>query len=108
MTDMPVRIWANEDGWNPSDQSKWDGPSVEYVRAGLVARLVDALNNIQELNMTAADEMGRKYANSDLIEQEIVFALAALGGAIDSTCEQSSNSTVHSRSQISGGNGLSD
>ena len=42
------------------------------------AALEEALNNIRELNMTGEDENGLKWAHSDLIEQEIVFALAAL------------------------------
>jgi hypothetical protein len=36
-----------------------------------------ALRNIQELNMTGQDENGHRWAHSDLIEQEIVAALAA-------------------------------
>jgi hypothetical protein len=46
-----------------------------------VAELVEALRNIRELNMTAEDENGHKWANSDLIEQEIAAALAKIGGA---------------------------
>ena len=40
-------------------------------------KLREALLNIRELNMTATDEDGRRWAQSDLIEQEIVAALAA-------------------------------
>lgn len=40
------------------------------------AALEAALNNIRELNMTGEDENGCKWAHSDLIEQEIVFALS--------------------------------
>jgi len=47
-------------------------PAADYV-AGLEA----ALDNIRELNMTAEDQDGNKWSNSDLIEQEVVFALAA-------------------------------
>ena len=42
-----------------------------------IKALEDALRNIRELNETGADENGHRWANSDLIEQEIVFALAA-------------------------------
>jgi aspartate/methionine/tyrosine aminotransferase len=38
-------------------------------------RLREALSNIQELNMTGADENGLCWAHSDLIEQEIRAAL---------------------------------
>lgn len=44
-----------------------------------VNRLEMALKNIRDLNLTAEDENGHKWANSDLIEQEIVFALAQIG-----------------------------
>jgi hypothetical protein len=36
------------------------------------------LNNIRELNMSGEDENGHRWANSDLIEQEIVFGLQLL------------------------------
>ena len=42
-----------------------------------ITALEDALRKISELNETGADENGHRWANSDLIEQEIVFALAA-------------------------------
>lgn len=42
------------------------------------ARLREALREIRELNMTGADENGHRWANSDLIEQEIVFSGALL------------------------------
>jgi hypothetical protein len=42
-----------------------------------IKALEDALRNIRELNETGADENGHRWVNSDLIEQEIVFALAA-------------------------------
>lgn len=41
------------------------------------AALERALQNIRELNQTAVDENGHRWARSDLIEQEIVFALGA-------------------------------
>ena len=47
------------------------------LRGGAEAGLREALLNIRELNMTATDEDGRRWAQSDLIEQEIVAALAA-------------------------------
>jgi hypothetical protein len=37
-----------------------------------------ALRNIRNLNMTAVDENGHRWANSDLIEQEVMSALALL------------------------------
>lgn len=37
-----------------------------------------ALLNIRELNMSGEDENGQRWANSDLIEQEIVAAICAL------------------------------
>ena len=43
-----------------------------------VAKAVEALENIRELNLTAEDENGHKWANSDLIDQEIVFGLIAI------------------------------
>lgn len=42
------------------------------------AALVKALQNIRDLNTSGADEHGHKWANSDLIEQEIVAALALI------------------------------
>lgn len=44
------------------------------IRATAMQR---ALQNIRELNMTQPDENGHRWSNSDLIEQEIVAALAA-------------------------------
>ena len=38
----------------------------------------EALENIRELNFSGADENGNQWANSDLIDQEIIAALAAL------------------------------
>ncbi len=38
----------------------------------------EALENIRELNFSGADENGNQWANSDLIDQEITAALAAL------------------------------
>jgi hypothetical protein len=45
-----------------------------------LAEAMGSLRNIRELNMTAEDENGHQWANSDLIEQEIVAALAELEG----------------------------
>jgi len=45
-----------------------------------LAKAVERLRNIRELNMTAENENGHEWANSDLIEQEIVAALAELEG----------------------------
>jgi len=45
-----------------------------------LAKAVERLRNIRELNMTAEDENGHQWANSDLIEQEIVTVLAELEG----------------------------
>lgn len=45
-----------------------------------LAKAVERLRNIRELNMTAEDENGHRWANSDLIEQEIVAVLAELEG----------------------------
>lgn len=42
------------------------------------ARMRKALREIRELNMTGADENGHRWANSDLIEQEIVFSGALI------------------------------
>ena len=50
---------------------------VEALRAARDAA-VSALNCIRELNMTAPDKRGEQWAESDLIEQEIVFALKAI------------------------------
>lgn len=48
----------------------------EFARnAQSEAAAVKALLNIRELNMAGADENGHRWANSDLVEQEIVFAL---------------------------------
>jgi hypothetical protein len=44
-----------------------------------------ALLSIRELNMTAEDENGLQWANSDLIEQEIVAALA-MPATVDVAC----------------------
>jgi len=38
----------------------------------------EALTEIRELNMAGADENGHRWANSDLIDQSCVFALAEL------------------------------
>lgn len=51
------------------------------VKDGLEAKLAKALGvlrNIRELNITAEDENGHQWANSDLIEQEIVAVLAEI------------------------------
>jgi chromosome segregation ATPase len=45
-----------------------------------LAKAVEGLRNIRELNMTAEDENGHQWANSDLIEQEIVAKLAEIEG----------------------------
>jgi hypothetical protein len=45
-----------------------------------VRAMVEALGNIREMNMTGEDENGHRWAHSDLIEQEIVAALARLKG----------------------------
>lgn len=45
-----------------------------------LAKAKERLRNIRELSMTAEDENGHEWANSDLIEQEIVAALAELEG----------------------------
>ena len=45
-----------------------------------LAKSMESLRNIRELNMTAEDKNGHQWANSDLIEQEIVAALAELEG----------------------------
>jgi hypothetical protein len=49
-----------------------DLPDAAAIRE---AALIKALENIRELNMTGEDEHGQRWAHSDLIEQEIVFAL---------------------------------
>jgi len=46
--------------------------------AAVVEAMERALQNIRELNLTAEDENGHKWANSELIDQEITFSLAAL------------------------------
>lgn len=61
-------LWA---GIAADEKSRADAAEAE------VKRLREALGNIRELNLTAEDENGHQWANSDLIEQEIVFALAA-------------------------------
>lgn len=48
-----------------------------------IKALTEALTNIRELNMTGADENGQRWAHSDLIEQEIIFALAAVQAPAD-------------------------
>ena len=45
-----------------------------------LSKAVERLRNIRELNMTAEDENGHQWANSDRIEQEIVAAMAELEG----------------------------
>lgn len=41
-------------------------------------RIEKALNDIQELNMSGADENGHRWANSDLIDQTVMEGLSAL------------------------------
>ena len=40
---------------------------------------VGVINRLRELNMTAQDENGHRWANSDLAEQEIIAFLAKHG-----------------------------
>ncbi len=51
------------------------GPVQPDATAIRETALIKALENIRELNLSGADEHGHRWANSDLIEQEIVFAL---------------------------------
>jgi len=46
--------------------------------AALVTVLEQAIGNIRDLNMTEPDANGHRWAVSDLIEQECVFASTAL------------------------------
>ena len=48
-----------------------------------IKALEEALNEIRELNMSGADENGHRWANSDLIEQTIVFALTGARKAME-------------------------
>ena len=68
-------------GGNAVDIRPATSPGVTAGATPDVAELVEALQNIRELNMTAEDENGHKWANSDLIEQEIVAVLAKFKGA---------------------------
>ena len=52
---------------------------IDALKAKL-AKAVESLRNIRELNMTAEDENGHQWANSDLIEQEIGATLAEIEG----------------------------
>lgn len=87
-TKPPERIWAYDDGAHvlAFDFPTTIGGAVEYVRAdiahahGTPDRLLNALVEIRELNMSGEDENGHRWANSDLIEQTIVFALPAIKG----------------------------
>lgn len=54
----------------PTLSAAMDLPEVRAMRLALL--------NIGELNKAAADENGHKWANSDLIAQEVLFALAPL------------------------------
>jgi len=61
------------------DQLLLDEKAQRLAREDAEARieaLEEALGEIRELNMTGADENGKRWANSDLIEQAIVFALS--------------------------------
>lgn len=60
------------------DVTVWGREIVE--RDEKLAVLTEALKEIRELNMSGADESGHRWANSDLIEQTIVFARMAIGG----------------------------
>lgn len=59
-----------------------------------IQALEEALRNIRELNATGVDENGHRWANSDLIEQEIVFALAASQPARPTAVEDAATQAV--------------
>lgn len=42
----------------------------------LIQEMRDALNEIRELNLENEDENGHRWANSDMINQTVVFALS--------------------------------
>ena len=61
-----IRINANEMSTAP------DLHHIIAEQAAEIERLWAALENIDELNMLSPDENGHRWANSDLINQEIV------------------------------------
>ena len=64
------------------EPGNWHGaePARRYVETAEahIKALEEALNEIRELNMTAEDENGHRWANSDLIDQTIMLALSTL------------------------------
>lgn len=54
------------------DRCRKDATTAE----ALVQSMREALENIRELNFSGADENGKQWANSDLIDQEITAALS--------------------------------
>lgn len=60
---------------NLKSNSRKEWRRAEAAEAQLKAAR-EALNNIRELNMSGVDDAGHRWANSDLIEQEIVTALS--------------------------------
>lgn len=86
---MPSKIWAWEGGkfWEGESHKLWSmsdaGPDMDgafggegYIRADLAEELARALETVKTLNMTAPDDNGQQWAISDLIDQEVMFALA--------------------------------
>lgn len=62
---------------NPAVMRQWGELTIRAETAeDSLAAAREALANIRELNMTAEYENGHRWANSDLIEQEIYAALA--------------------------------
>ena len=60
-------------------RKKYDAAQAEIARlTAALANAGGALDNIAELNMSGRDENGHRWANSDLIDQEIVWARIAI------------------------------
>ena len=72
-----VKVKGEVISWCKDYQAKLETAEAE------VKRLTQALSEIRELNMSAEDENGHRWANSDLIEQTIVFAMAGARKAME-------------------------
>ena len=74
-----VALPARDENGESLNPETWRLMVERFNTAARIEALEAALENIRELNMTATDEDGHRWANSDLIEQEIVAAFAAQG-----------------------------
>lgn len=84
---MPKRVWIEShtigEMYDGTGEVYVSGPPTsgeleagQYIRADIAEELARALGRVKALNMTESDDNGQQWASSDLIDQEVMFALA--------------------------------